>query len=144
MVDYEELAATLLATMQAVHKARHQKDIGERLQGEALVLQYINQCCQSTIIPQKISSDIGVSSARVAVVLNDLESKGLITREIDRNDRRKVVVKITAKGQGIAEECGQEILHKTVALLRSLGERDAIEYVRIMGRLAEEMSKIDI
>jgi len=143
-MDYQELALELLSKIQAAQKIRHQKGIKEKLQGEALILFYIGEHYQHAVIPKEISDAIGVSPARVAAVLNDLEAKGLLTRAIDRNDRRKVIVELTAKGQSVVEENKREFLQKTATLLNLLGECDAKEYVRIMGRITEEISKNDL
>jgi len=143
-MGYQELALELLSKMQIAQKAMHQKSFKDRMQGEALILYFIKECCQSAVCPKEISDAVGVSPARIAAALNDLECKGLITREIDAEDRRKIVVRLTRQGQNIAEKNKQEFLRKTTALLSSLGEHDAKEYVRIMGRLADEISKIDL
>ena len=139
-MNYKDLAAELLQNIQAFHKAQHQKNIKDRLQGEALVLNYIEHC-QNVVVPREISSTMGVSSARVAAILNNLEGKGLITREINRDDRRNIIVKLTDAGRNIAIESKQEFIQIITDMLTLLGEQDAKEYVRIMGRLAEEISK---
>jgi len=143
-MDYQELAVELLLKMQAAQKIRHQKGIKDNLRGEDLMLHYILAHCQDAVIPKEISDATGVSPARVAAVLNDLENKGLITREINRNDRRKIIVRLTGKGQSVADDNKQEVLRKTAVLLNLLGEHDAKEYVRIMGRLSEEILKINL
>jgi len=143
-MDYHELAAELLSMMQAAQKARHQKKIKDSLQGEAFILHHIQEQFQGAVTPKGIANAIGVSPSRVAAALEDLENKGLITREIDRDDRRKILVKLTAEGQSVAEENKQDILRKTAILLSTLGEQDAKEYVRIMGRLAEAIMQIDL
>jgi DNA-binding MarR family transcriptional regulator len=87
------------------------------------------------------SGEIGhamcVSTARVATALNSLEKKGLITRQIDASDRRKILVRITPEGKFLAERnfrSAVSVVEKRFALL---GEHDAMEYVRITGRLVE-------
>jgi len=143
-MDYHELAAELLSMMQAAQKARHQKNIKESLQGEAFILHYIQEHYHSAVIPKEIASAIGVSPPRITAALEDLENKGLITREIDKDDRRKIIVKLTEKGQSVAEANKQDILRKTTTLLSMLGERDAKEYVRLMGKLTEAIIQIDL
>jgi DNA-binding MarR family transcriptional regulator len=143
-MNYQELAIELLSKMQSMHKIMHQKNIQERMQGEALIRSCISEHYQESIIPKEISNTMGVSPARIAAALNDLENKGLITREIDAEDRRKILVRLTEKGQSVAEESKGDFLQKMAALLSLLGEHDAKEYVRIMGRLADEISKINL
>ena len=138
-MDYTALAAELLGSMQALHKARPQKHINDSLQGEAFVLRYI-ALHSGEVLPGEISSEMEVSSARIAAALNSLESKGLITRQIDLSDRRKILVGITPEGKALAEQQEQSVVEGAAKMLAQLGEYDAREYIRIMGRLAEILS----
>jgi len=138
-MDYHALAAQLMDSMQALHRMRSQKHLNESLQGEAFVLRYIAQH-SSEVLPGEISSEMNVSSARIAAALNSLESKGLITRQIDLSDRRKILVSITPEGKTLAKEQERGVMEGTAKMLALLGEHDAEEYIRIMGRLAEIMS----
>ncbi|MDR0798105.1 MAG: MarR family transcriptional regulator, partial [Nitrososphaerota archaeon] len=136
MVDYTALAVEFLGKTQLIMKDKLNKFIDEAVQGEGFVLQYIslhNGC----VFPGEIGHAMSVSTARIATVLNSLEKKGLITRQIDASDRRKILVKITPEGKLLAaKNCRNavDVLEKRFVLL---GERDAKEYVRIVGRLVE-------
>jgi DNA-binding MarR family transcriptional regulator len=142
-MDYPALAAALLENMQALRKAKPQKHIDESLHGEAFVLHFIAEH-GGDVLPGEISGEMGVSSARIAAALNSLESKGLITRQIDLSDRRKILVGITPEGKAQARQQKQAVVAHTVKMLAMLGEQDAKEHVRIMGRLAEIMAAHDI
>jgi len=135
-MDYAALADKLLDSMQALHKARPQKHINESLHGEAFVLRFIASH-GSDVLPGDISGEMNVSSARIAAALNSLESKGLITRRIDLSDRRKILVAITPEGKVLARQQHQAVVAGAAKMLALLGERDAAEYVRITGKLAE-------
>ena len=137
-MDYTELALELLNNMQLLHKAKQKRHMSEVMQGETFVLNFL-ALREDDVLPGEISSEMEVSSARVAATLNSLEKKGLITRQIDRNNRRKILVSITQEGKELAEERYRVLLEKAVATLKYLGEYDAKEYVRIMGRLAEKI-----
>ena len=138
-MDYPALAAELLGNMQSLRKAKAQKHIDESLHGEAFVLHYIANH-DGDVLPGEIGGEMGVSSARIAVTLNGLESKGLITRHIDLSDRRKILVGITPEGKALAEKQQQAVLEGASKMLALLGEQDAKNYVRIVGRLSEIMS----
>ena len=138
-MDYSQLAAELLNGMLSLHRVKPQKNIQENinkiLQGKVFVLHYIASH-EGDVLPGKIACEMGVSSARIATALNSLEKKGLITRQIDRIDRRKILVGITQKGKESAEKQRQTVLGIIAKTLELLGERDAREYVRIMIKLA--------
>jgi len=135
-MDFRELAVELLSKMQSLHKVKQKKGINEIMQGEAFVLNYVS-LHNSDVLPGEISAVMDVSSARIATALNSLEKKGLIIRQIDRNNRRRILVSITPEGQERAKEQQRIMVERTTALLTLLGENDAMEYVRIMGRLID-------
>ena len=138
-MDYVTLAAELLDKMQVLRKSKPQKHINESLHGEAFVLHFIAGH-DGDVLPGEISSEMGVSSARVAAALNSLESKGMITRKIDLSDRRKILVGITPAGRALAEQQQQAVIQGASKMLALLGEQDAKAYVRITGRLEEILS----
>jgi len=141
-MDYEDLAKEFIQNMQntrSAHAANRQKSFQDGVRGEVFVLLCIKEE-QGRTIPSRISDVTGVSSARVAMVLNSLEEKGMITREIDVEDRRKIIVRITPKGTDHLEEWQKKHIEDIREILESLGEDDAKELVRIIGRIAEILS----
>ena len=141
-MDYTALATSLLEYMHSLRRAKHQKSINEALHGEAFALHLIS-LQNEAIQPSAISSEINVSSARVAQILNSIEKKGWITREIDHHDRRKILVRLTQEGEAAAEEHRIRVLSLAAKMLSMLGEQDAAEYVRITGKLADIIDVIN-
>ena len=138
-MDYKELASEFMQNMQKMHKLRQaspQKQIDESMQGEHFVLQFISSH-KGYVLPSEISNEMGISSARIAATLNGLERKGLITRQIDISDRRRILVDLTPEGKTLVEQHHKEAMEMITKMLSKLGEHDALEYVRIIGRLAE-------
>ncbi len=136
MMEYTRLTAELMETTKILHRCKEQKHIDEFMKGEAYVLQHLAQSPQP-VLPGDISAAMGITTARIAAALNNLEDKGFITRKADETDRRKVLVELTPKGKEVAAQRKAEIAGYVEHLLRSLGEEDAAAYVRIMARLAE-------
>lgn len=83
---------------------------------------------------------MGVSSARVAALLNHLEKEGFIQRRPDLKDNRQVIVSITDKGiQAICQK-RERILDMIAQALESLGPEDAQTLLRILRqKLAEKL-----
>ena len=117
-----------------------QKKVDEAMQGEAFVLLYAKMKGDS-ILPSEVSTEMNISSARIAAVLNSLENKGLVTRSIDPDDRRRVLVALTQDGKALGEQYYHMVLSLTARMLAILGEQDAVELVRIMGKLADGVSE---
>ena len=89
------------------------------------------------MIPSDISKEMGISSARIAAALNSLEEKGFITRRIDTDDRRRILVDLTKCGRTEVEKHKSEVKTTTANMMKYLGEHDAKELVRIMKRLSD-------
>lgn len=141
-MDYRTLAIEFFSNLNMLRKFRPPQHISEALRGEAFALQYI-AVHDGPVLPGEISAEMNISSARIAVALNNLESKGLITRRIDASDRRRVLVELTPEGSIVAEERKQELLRSVTTMLLALNEKDASDLVRITGELARYASDQD-
>lgn len=139
-MDYEKLASEFMQELHLLKKVRPHHQLNEAMHGEAFVIQYLSRR-NSSVLPSEISQTMGISTARIAATLNSLEKKGLITRQIDLSDRRRILVDITPAGKELAKERHEEILERMTKLLASLGEDDAKEFVRITRKLVKNMDK---
>lgn len=135
-MNYTELAKQFLHKSHQFKGYGHHQKIDESMKGENFALLYILRQ-NNFVLPSEIGGEMDISSARVAAILNSLENKGLITRQIDKNDRRKILVTLTKEGAEQAEKHNQMVISLTARMLESLGEQDAKELVRITGRLVE-------
>jgi DNA-binding MarR family transcriptional regulator len=106
------------------------------LHGEMFILNFLNNR-QSDTMPSELAVAMNTSTARIAMALKSLESKGLIQRRIDKEDRRKVIVSLTEEGNTLVLGDREEMRDRMVRILRELGEKDASEYVRIIERITE-------
>jgi len=138
-MDYTELAKQFIDISYRFARDHRQKIIDEATHGESFVIIIIAQK-NGSVMPSEISHEMNISSARVAAALNSLESKGLITRRIDKNDRRKILVDLTPSGSQLAAERVQSVIHEATQLLMMLGDEDAKELVRIMGKFVSSSS----
>jgi len=133
-MDFTELAEQFLQNGYANMRHGPQRRIDESMRGEGFVLFYLASHGAS-VQPSDISAAMDVSTARIAAALNSLENKGLITRSIDKDDRRRILVDLTPQGKQLAEQRHQEILKHTTRMFELLGERDATQFVRIWHKL---------
>lgn len=139
-MDYCKLTTELLEKTYLLGKLPSQKRIGDLLKGELFVLDFlIHNGDVST--PSEIAAALGVSTARIAVVLRVLERKGLLARQTDSSDHRKTNVTITDTGKEIISKRHDEMFKSVEFVLRELGETDAREYIRIVSRVVEISEK---
>ena len=135
-MDYKELAKQFLHNSYQFRSRGHQKRIDENMQGETFAISYILRQ-GGVVLPSEISNEMNISSARVAAILNNLESKGFVTRQVNKSDRRKILVALTQEGKEFAEKHNKMVVNSTARMLEMLGEDDAKELVRIIGKLGE-------
>ena len=88
-------------------------------------------------LPGELSSAMHMSTARVAMTLRGLECKGMIERNVDRKDRRKVLVTITEQGKEQVAKIDNAFLTRMRRIIDELGREDVGEYIRIVGRLID-------
>ncbi len=134
-MDYHALAQELMYSMYLMNKSKPHRELGDRMRGEAFVLQYAFQH-EGPVLPSEISQAMNISSARMAATLNTLERKGLVTRQIDPADRRRIIVHLTEEGLAAAKRGQQAMSEHMVQMLETLGEDDAREFVRLSGKVA--------
>lgn len=140
-MDYEALAKSMLSQMFALNKTRPQRNLNEGMRGEGVMLHYII-LRGGGVQPSEISGFMGISTARMAAALNNLERKGLVTRSIDPSDRRRILVEPTEAGRAMSREKDAHMLRHTTMMLERLGEHDATELVRLVGRVTQIMGEL--
>ena len=139
-MDYQALAVEFFKSLHALRKTRPQQHISDSLRGELFALQFIAMH-DGPVLPGEISDEMEISSARIAATLNSLERKGLITRRIDANDRRRILVELTSEGVSQTKANSHELIANIMQMLSLLSEEDAREYVRITSILARKVEQ---
>lgn len=136
-MDYFKLADELIQCKSEAERHRHKKS-EPLMRGEISVIYYFMEVSESVSASAgEISEFCGVSTARMANMLNSLEKKGFIIRTVDPDDRRKILVSLTEQGNSFGNEKRQEMRRELAAMLQKLGEEDAAEYVRILKKIRE-------
>ncbi|MCL2862310.1 MAG: MarR family transcriptional regulator [Firmicutes bacterium] len=135
-MNYFELAVKSIEIELGLQKLRSKASFSDELKGELVAMYFIEKYRdEGSISPKKLSEEMGVTSAYIANVLNGLEGKGYITREIDKGDRRQIIVQMTKEGKDILQEKKQMFFGKTALLLEKMGEEDAKNYIRIKEKI---------
>jgi DNA-binding MarR family transcriptional regulator len=146
-VDFSERAIERLRAMSSNYGSGVLDRMALYSSGESFLLRLL--ACKDELLshtedgvhPSELQKRMGTSSARVAAILRSLEKKGFITREVDRNDRRRVIVSITAEGKAHVDVEMDEMDAMIREVFLSLGEEDTNEFVRILDRVFEEFVK---
>nr|WP_294492470.1 MarR family transcriptional regulator [uncultured Mediterraneibacter sp.] len=107
---------------------------------EMVILQSIagtccRECpCMNLDVP-KIQKKLNISKPAISYILNTLEKKNYITREIDPRDRRKVSIRATDKGRAAAEQSRKKYDELWGEILSRFGEDNMRQLLNLMHSL---------
>ena len=110
-------------------------------QGETGALLYLT-FVKNGITSSELAEILNVSLPRIASLLNSLESKKLVEKLTDKEDKRKTIVNITAVGKELVLSKKEEAINRITKVIEKLDEEDINEYIRLakkIGKIMEEM-----
>lgn len=133
-MDYEKYINEIFQIISALHNYHKENEIHLTLKGEIFVLLSL-ACRGGSALPGELADNTGVSTARIAAILKSMEKKGLLKREVDVNDRRKILVTLTPEGKAVALEKKAHIFEFWKKLMDALGEEDVQNAIRILKKV---------
>lgn len=112
--------------------------------GEFFVLKRIaeNTTCSGNVNVSDIHCRTNFTMPAVSQILNGLEKKGYITREIDSKDRRKIAVAITLKGREILKETEEYANLMLDKIMSYFGEENMEKFIELFNLLTEAIEKV--
>ena len=135
-----ESIVTLEELVRSDHFSAFEK-LARLSKGEILVLKILLQGGMAT--PTEISEAMNSTKGRVSAVLNALEKKGEITREIDKDNRRNIIVTLTDSGRDHVMNELQSGYRTMTHIFEELGEQDSGEFIRMLTRVFKLMNETD-
>jgi len=112
-------------------------NINRSNKGELFVLHFLSMRGDRPVLPSELSAALQASTARISALLGALEKKGQIERDIDRSNRRNILVTITEAGRIRAEAEMLEMQQCMTQVFADMGEADTVEFIRLMRRFFE-------
>ena len=96
-----------------------------------IVFKMNNEKSNSLVKVSEISKKLNVSTPSVTKVLNSLEKKGFVIREIDKENRRNTFVYLTEKGVEIKEQ-NDKILAKFIEnVYERVGRENIVQFLEL-------------
>lgn len=114
--------------------------IDESRKGIGFVLAYLCNA-DHEVIAGELARELGVSTARIAAILRNMEKNELIVRRRSSEDARQTVVKITRAGSKYAAELREQLLSKVELLIEKLGKQELEEFIRISNQIREALGE---
>lgn len=110
------------------------------MQGANAIVAYLSNF-KDGISAGTLSDAMNVSTARIAVALNSLESKGIISRKTCDNDKRKVVVSLTEEGRDYSEKVEKGIRTKLLLITNELGQEEMTDFIVKFKKIKEILER---
>ena len=137
-MDKRDEAREILLQMRSCVPKSFFNEVGETQRGMGFVLVFLDEA-EGDVYAGDIARELGVSTARIAALLNRMEKNGLITRETDAHDARKTVVGITQLGRQWTRRTKEQILDKTELLLEKVGREELREFIGISRKIQKAL-----
>ena len=131
---YRELAKDFINVRREHPYIRFDKEISAKIKNDIFVIDYLKRH-NGAAHPKELSEEFMISTAQMAVILNQLEEKELVVRLHDPQSNRQTIVHLTPKGEQFFEEVNSGIIDFVSWLFGEIGEEDARSFVRIICRM---------
>ena len=140
----EDLISEITILFERFNRAKNFILFQQYMKGENLLMHRLMEAGGEST-PSDLANDLGFSSPRVAAMLGSLEIKKLVKRSSSPEDKRKIIVKITPKGEEWTKLANSEVVGLVNGFLDRLGEEDAKEFIRITKKLlCAEDEKVEL
>jgi len=97
---------------------------------------------EGEVHPTDLCQKLEVTTPRITVILNEMEDKGLVERQISKEDRRKILIVLTEKGKEQVMGRRRRAEYYFGRLVDKIGLEDAEAYLRVLNaelELQEEL-----
>lgn len=133
---------TLLAELYKAPPSEHFQQIDISAVGIRAILKYLSES-RDHATAGTISKALGVSTARVAVLLKKMVAKGLLEKQSDPSDGRLVVVQLSQLGKDTANRIHDEMFAQLGTLIDEIGMERMLEFAAISYEIHSVMKKTE-
>lgn len=133
---------TLLEALRKAPPAEHFQKIDKSSVGVRAILKHLSENSDQATAGE-ISKALGVSTARVAVLLKKMAGKGLLEKQSDPSDGRLVVVRLSQLGRDTAEQLRHELSARLGTLIDEIGMERMLEFAAISQEIQLAMEKTE-
>ncbi|MCL1964965.1 MAG: transcriptional regulator [Firmicutes bacterium] len=130
---YIEKAIHSFSEMLASNQKDMMTDFNRANKGELFVLHFL-ALRNAEVLPSELSAALRSSTARISALLGALEKKGQIERDIDKSNRRNILVTITDAGRERIEVEMTKIRKTMTQIFTEMGETDTEAFIRLFKR----------
>ena len=113
--------------------------------GEFFILERIarnESCTGNDISDAETHHHPHFTKPAVSQMLNSLEKKGFVFREIDKNDRRRIVVTLTSEGRKMLEKAKAYFDERMTNTIEKFGEDNTRQLISLINLLTDSIEDL--
>ncbi len=118
------------AEMEKAQPVEFFKNINKTQAGIGAVLRMLYESTE-VVTAGKISEALGISTARVAVLLKKMTVKELIVKEHRGDDARVTIVRLTEKGEAVVVKMRDDLFSQIGHIIDTIGEERIMEFIAV-------------
>lgn len=133
-----ELREKALFYMEKFHEkkpAPMMQRISKDENGIGFLLNYLYMNVNEQITAGDLAKNLNVSTARIAVLLKKMESRGYVTKTACETDARKTIIKLTDEGRIKVEQQKEKMIRLMEQIIIEVGEEDLNHLLEILRKL---------
>jgi DNA-binding MarR family transcriptional regulator len=111
-------------------------------QGKFTVLMLLNRDPQQGLSPSDLADKAGVTRATMTGLLDGLEREKLVSRQGDRADRRRAVVRLTTAARSFLDGMLPDYYTEVHELMADLTESDKLHLTELLGKISHRIPKV--
>lgn len=117
------------------------KQIDKANVGIGSVLRILTEAGENPVTAGDISEKMGVSTARVAILIKKMVAKDLITKEVSKQDARITIVKLTENGRKTSNKMIDTVFNAISNIIDSVGMDKINIFISLLGEIRKVMIK---
>ena len=110
--------------------------------GRFIVLMLLNRDPEKPVNPADLADRANVTRATITGLIDTLERDGLVKREHTLDDRRMMLVRLTAEGRGYFNKILPDYFRQVASVMSHLTVADRKALVTLMGKIQQTMPAI--
>jgi len=143
MEKHQELLIALRKVIRAIDlHSKHLSKTSGLTSPQLLIMLEIDKT--SGVNSSQVAKSVNLSAATVTNILDRLENKELVSRVRDTQDKRKVGLYLTEKGQGLLLNAPQALQEHFIEKFSNLAQWEQSQLLSSLERLAEMMDANEI
>ena len=139
-MDRRNQALSLIKRLQEIKQPKILKTISDLDAGMRCIMLFLSE--NSTgVYASAISENMGVSRARVGVLLKKMENKGLVTKTKSTTDSRIEIISMTDQGKKLISSAFDKVVEDTIKLIDIIGYKELSDFLDTSEKIQRVLEK---